>query len=110
MHNKEGNQQMMKRSLAAMTLAAALLAAPVAGFAQGGGNDTPVPPGADGSARVDRITGQGPAAVGSPGNPTGRAADRPSASTRPSNMAVTPANPNSQSSPGAASTPSAHTN
>ncbi|WP_421995408.1 hypothetical protein [Roseococcus sp.] len=91
-------------------LAAAMIALPMASFAQGNGSDTPRPPGSDPSARVDSITGRGPASPGTTGNPTGRRVDRPATSTAPTNQAVTPANPNSQRRPGAPSAPGSHTN
>jgi hypothetical protein len=57
--------------------ALALVAAPGVVWAQGGGGaDTPRPPGSDPSSRVDRLQGLPPTSPGTPGNPTGRAADR----------------------------------
>jgi len=53
-----------------------LLVAPGIALAQGG-NETQRPLGSDPSARVDQLQGLPPSAPGSPGNPSGRAADRP---------------------------------
>jgi len=54
-----------------------LFVAPGIAEAQGGSNDTPHPLGSDLSVRVNQLQGLPPNAPVSPGNPTGRAADRP---------------------------------
>ena len=72
-------------------LAVAVLGAPVAGWAQGGGgSDTPRPPGSDPSSRVDQLQGLAPTSPGTPGNPTGRASDQP---TNPPAANAGPARP-----------------
>ncbi len=79
--------------------ALALLVAPAAVWAQGGGSsDTPRPPGSDPSSRVDRLQGMPPTSPGTPGNPTGRAIDRPAS---PPAASAVPARP----MPGATVTP-----
>lgn len=84
-------------------LACTLLLISGAALAQGSSNDTPRPPGSDPSSRVDRLQGQPPPPPGTPGNPTGRAIDRPAnppaanalpGRTMPGGMAA-PGNPRS---------------
>ncbi|WP_431301783.1 hypothetical protein [Sediminicoccus sp. BL-A-41-H5] len=55
----------------------ALMLASGAAWAQGSSNDSPRPPGSDPSTRVERLQGNPPTPPGTPGNPTGRAIDRP---------------------------------
>lgn len=76
--------------IAALALASPILVGPA--FAQGG-SDTPRPPGSDPSARVDQLQGRGPAAIGTPGNPTGNSVDRPG-NPAPSN--ATPGQPSAR--------------
>lgn len=111
----------MKRHMPAVAFAAALLAAPVAGFAQGS-NDTPRPPGSDPSATVSRSVGQPSSPPGSTGNPTGNPLDRtPTPGASASGNAANPGHPSvsdpaAQSarpgspSPGAPAAPGSRTN
>lgn len=113
---------MMKRHMPALAMAAALLAAPVAGFAQGSSTDTPRPPGSDPSATVSRQTGMPSSPPGSTGNPTGSPLDRtPTPGASASGNAANPAHPGVSDpatrtarpgvpSPGAPSAPGSNTN
>lgn len=56
-------------------IAFVLLAVPSLAWAQG--SEAPRPPGSDPSARVNQLQGLPPPPPGTPGNPTGNAADRP---------------------------------
>ncbi len=86
-----------------------LLMAPGMAFAQGGGNETPRPPGSDPSARVNELQGYPPSAPGSRGNPTGtpegRPAVQPPANAVPARPSHVPGNSrpsDATTSPGAA--------
>lgn len=113
---------MMKRHMPALALAATLLAAPVAGFAQGSSSDTPRPPGSDPSATVSRSVGQPSSPPGSTGNPTGSPLDRtPTPGASASGNAANPGHPSvsdpaartampGSQSPGAPAAPGSRTN
>jgi hypothetical protein len=118
----EGEIKMMKRHMPALAMAAALLAAPVAGFAQGSSSDTPRPPGSDPSATVSRQTGMPSSPPGSTGNPTGSSLDRtPTPGASASGNAANPSRPSvsdpaartatpGRPAPGTATTPGSNTN